>query len=564
MEYVRSAQQYYAGVAGRYPDESHLAHFEALEQAPEGLTSPVASIRYRAMLPALELAKSGVDSHFLVVPPLGGADGPVTTGVDADVLVIGKSFNRRNEEIAQRARSAGTCIVFDICDNHFDTPQYAAHYRALASLAHRITTPTKAMAEAVLQHTGRTAIVIPDPVEGHRASPAPDTSSWGAPRNWLQRTFQRGAGKASAAPPLRLFWFGHPASLASLRAFVPQLAEVTRHGPVQLRLATQTGPEAQSVCDALTEHEIASEVIPWSLAAMRASFDWCQLVIIPADIGSPRANVKSANRLVESLWSGRYVVASPISAYLDYSDYAWGDQDLARGSVWAMQHPAAVAQQLVRAQECIARELSTIAVAAQWMAVISQAERGADANSPSSLRLNLGCGDKPMPGYINVDVAPSRRGKQPDVLADLRTHLPFPDNCADELIAIHVIEHFWRWEVAGVVRKWMRVLKPGGRLVLECPNLISACEAFLANPAARAQPDMRGQTSMWVFYGDPQWQDPLMVHRWGYTPASLSDLMCEAGLVDARQEAAQFKLREPRDMRIVAIKPLSAQSSPHA
>jgi hypothetical protein len=59
---------------------------------------------------------------------------------------------------------------------------------------------------------------------------------------------------------------------------------------------------------------------------------------------------------------------------------------------------------------------------------------------------------------------------------------------------------------------------------------------------------------MWVFYGDPRWRDPLMVHRWGYTPRSLAKVMLQAGLVDVRQEPAQFKLREPRDMRIVGCK----------
>jgi hypothetical protein len=42
-----------------------------------------------------------------------------------------------------------------------------------------------------------------------------------------------------------------------------------------------------------------------------------------------------------------------------------------------------------------------------------------------------------------------------------------------------------------------------------------------------------------------------MVHRWGYTPRSLAQVMAQAGLVNIRQEPAQFKLREPRDMRIV-------------
>jgi len=61
---------------------------------------------------------------------------------------------------------------------------------------------------------------------------------------------------------------------------------------------------------------------------------------------------------------------------------------------------------------------------------------------------------------------------------------------------------------------------------------------------------------MWVFYGDPRWQDPLMVHRWGYTPISLATLMKTCGLIEVKQESAQYKLREPRDMRITGIKPL--------
>ncbi len=47
-----------------------------------------------------------------------------------------------------------------------------------------------------------------------------------------------------------------------------------------------------------------------------------------------------------------------------------------------------------------------------------------------------------------------------------------------------------------------------------------------------------------------------MIHRWGYTPESLGEILRAQGLSDVRQEAAQFKLREPRDMRVVAVKPL--------
>ena len=183
------------------------------------------------------------------------------------------------------------------------------------------------------------------------------------------------------------------------------------------------------------------------------------------------------------------------------------------------------------------------------------------AVSEGELKLNLGCGDKILPGYVNVDVAETRAGKRPDVLCDLHALTPFQDNSVDEILSVHVVEHFWRWEVVGVLKEWVRVLKPGGLMVIECPNLKSACEAFLADPDLHAGPGQEGQRSMWVFYGDPSWRDPLMVHRWGYTPRSLAAVMAEAGLANIRQEPAQFKLREPRDMRMVGEKRASNLSS---
>ena len=46
-----------------------------------------------------------------------------------------------------------------------------------------------------------------------------------------------------------------------------------------------------------------------------------------------------------------------------------------------------------------------------------------------------------------------------------------------------------------------------------------------------------------------------MCHKWAYVPESLIAVLQDAWFKSAQQEPAQFKLREPRDMRITSINP---------
>lgn len=161
------------------------------------------------------------------------------------------------------------------------------------------------------------------------------------------------------------------------------------------------------------------------------------------------------------------------------------------------------------------------------------------------VRLNIGCGRRILDGWVNIDKA--ARGRKPDIDADVMA-IPLPDNHADEAMAIHLIEHFYAWEAPDVLKEWMRVLKPGGRLVLECPDLNKAIR-FMVSGVDKAS------LTMWPLYGDPSHKDPLMCHKWGYTPETLSELMEEAGFIDVREEPAQFHAKEIRDMRIVGVKP---------
>lgn len=161
----------------------------------------------------------------------------------------------------------------------------------------------------------------------------------------------------------------------------------------------------------------------------------------------------------------------------------------------------------------------------------------------SPVRLNIGCGDKKIPGYIGIDVVD--RGQE--IVSDIR-HIPLPDNHADEILSVHVIEHFYSWEAPDLLKEWMRVLKPGGLMVIECPNLLRVVRNLFETGT------FTDQMFFWPLYGNQGLKDPLMCHKFGYIPNTLIHLMESVGLTNVRQEAAQYKLREKRDMRVVGTK----------
>lgn len=160
------------------------------------------------------------------------------------------------------------------------------------------------------------------------------------------------------------------------------------------------------------------------------------------------------------------------------------------------------------------------------------------------VKLDLGPGDKVNEGYLRVGLQPDH-----DIVCDLRT-MALPDNYADEAIAIHVIEHFYLWDVVPLLVEWKRVLKSGGLLVLECPDLYKCCVNFIRDFGANPRQSLLG------IYGDPGYKDELMMHRNGYTPESLSALVREAGFVKVKSCKPQFHARRyDRDMRLEARKP---------
>lgn len=129
-----------------------------------------------------------------------------------------------------------------------------------------------------------------------------------------------------------------------------------------------------------------------------------------------------------------------------------------------------------------------------------------------------------------------------DLVCDAR-QIPLPDSCATEVMALHVIEHFYRWEAPAVLAEWRRLLEPGGLLILELPDLAKACRNLLAGKG--------DQMAMWPLYGDPGPRDPYNCHKWGYTPKTMAALLGECGFGKIKMLPPQTHGRRlERDMRV--------------
>ena len=88
---------------------------------------------------------------------------------------------------------------------------------------------------------------------------------------------------------------------------------------------------------------------------------------------------------------------------------------------------------------------------------------GLPYTGPQLLKLNLGCADRPMKGYVNVDLVPPC-----DQVADLDKLWPWQNNAIAEIQAWDIFEHLP--SKIHTMNEAHRVLAPGGKLDLLVPT----------------------------------------------------------------------------------------------
>lgn len=148
-----------------------------------------------------------------------------------------------------------------------------------------------------------------------------------------------------------------------------------------------------------------------------------------------------------------------------------------------------------------------------------------------SVRLNIGCGNHPIVGFVNIDL-----GDDADIRIDVRVGLPFADATVDAIYSEHFFEHLDKGEGLAFLRECRRVLRPGGVARLAMPDLDDLVGRYFID-------DWRGDADMfkmgydWVAnrcemlnIGMREWG-----HKWLYNEEELIAVADLAGFVNMRR-----------------------------
>jgi hypothetical protein len=298
-----------------------------------------AGLRYRCIYPMNELARRHEDVGFWNDGET--TDAALTLIFDAWTLFPTVGAPDRADTIVQLARNAkstGTRIVLDNCDNQFAAgpgvkgwAEGLERVRLLANIADQLVTCSDALATAMHKYTATQAPcrVIDDPVEEaiifpgdnwFKAlfSPTRKRSEWHLARHkWLVRSDRR-AGRVP------LVWFGNhgnqfsPGGMLDLLDKREILEAVNRDHPLCLNVISN---HKRKFTEHFSDWNLPVHYLEWDRLTFHEALRQHDVSIIPS-VDNEFTRCKSSNRLVLSAYQGLTVVADPMPSYRSYSDFA--------------------------------------------------------------------------------------------------------------------------------------------------------------------------------------------------------------------------------------------------
>jgi len=286
----------------------------------------LASFRYHVATPAKELLKMGHEVFVSDFPKDG-----------CEAYVFRKHLRVEEIDLIKLAkhRNPSSKTYFIVCDYHLDN-RLRDHYLAMIYNADRLVVCTDAMRKVLLEETGKDSTVIKDP--------------WGVEYEKVEPDFKN---KKSYS----LLWFGSRTNIYGIKSSLPYI------GDNKLVMLTDQGYEK--------DREIETPNISFRYAtnmpvALKEEMTKADIVVIPQDHTDKRRNVKSHNRLVDSIRMGKFVIASPIDAYLELKDYCFIGS-IKDGLEWLKEQPEDRINDMIRSgQRYIETEFSPQKIGKKW------------------------------------------------------------------------------------------------------------------------------------------------------------------------------------------------------
>ena len=134
----------------------------------------------------------------------------------------------------------------------------------------------------------------------------------------------------------------------------------------------------------------------------------------------------------------------------------------------------------------------------------------------------LGSGKTVPEGWIGFDYGRSGENVYP---VNLLLGIPLKDNSVDEILAEHIIEHFYFDDIVFLLEECYRVLVPGGKIRIVCPDAKNIANLILMGEQGEADHDVIEDAKIHHWPDDGmRWARFInrLSHQWGQHKSLLS------------------------------------------